>query len=66
MQREISDKVFLGQTVSPFDDIGNSSAIDRIASNYTDAKEKVRKIRELISTGKYDADIAKYIPEFLK
>ena len=61
MQREISDKVFLRQTVSPFDDLGNSSAIDRTASNYTDAKEKVRKIRELISTGKYDADIAKYI-----
>ena len=60
MQREISDKVFLGQTVSPFDDLGNSSAIDRTASNYTYAK-KVRKIRELISTGKYDADIAKYI-----
>ena len=62
MERKISDKIFLGQTVSPFDDIGNSSAIDRTASNYTDAKEKVRKPRELISTGKYDADIAKYIP----
>ena len=66
MQREISDKIFLRQTVSPFDDIGNSSAIDRTASNYTDAKEKVGKIRELISTGKYDADIAKYIPGILE
>ena len=66
MQREIGNKVFLGQTVSPFDDIGNSSAIDRTASNYTDAKEKVGKIRELISTGKYDADIAKYIPGILE
>ena len=62
MQREISDRIFLGQTVSPFDDIENSFAIDRTASNYTDAKEKVRKMRELISTGKCDADIAKYIP----
>ena len=26
-------RVFLGQTISPFDDIGNSSAIDRAASN---------------------------------
>ena len=66
MQREISDRIFLGQTVSPFDDIENSSAIDRTASNYTDAKEKVRKMRELISTGKCDADIAKYILESLK
>ena len=66
MQREISEKIFLGQTVSPFDDIGNSSTIDRTTSNYTDAKEKVRKIIELISTGKYDADIAKYIPGILE
>ena len=57
MQRDISDKVFPGQTVSPLHDIANSSPIDRKASNYTDAKDKVRKVRELISTGKYDADI---------
>ena len=66
MQREISNKIFFGQTVSYFDDIGNSSAIGRTASNYTDAKEKIRKIRELISTGKYDADIANYIPGILE
>ena len=34
-------------------------------SNYNDAKEKLKKIRELISTGKYD-DIAKYIPGLLE
>ena len=66
MQREISNKIFLGTTVSPFNDVGNSSAIDRTASNYTDAKEKVKKIRELISTAKYDADIARYIPGILE
>ena len=60
MQREISDRVFLVQTVSPFQDAGNSSAIDRIVSKYTDAKEKVQKIRELINTGKHDKDMAKY------
>ena len=63
MQREISNKIFLRTTVSPFDDVGNSSAINTTASNYTDPKEKVKKIRELISTGKYDADIARYILE---
>ena len=45
MQREISNKIFLGQTVSPSDDIGNSFAIDRTASNYLRAKKKVRKVR---------------------
>ena len=39
-----------------------SSAIDRTASNYNDAKSKVKKIREPISTENYDADIAIYIP----
>ena len=33
-------------------------------SNYNDAKEKLKKIRELISTGKYD--IAKYISGLLE
>ena len=61
MQRKISDKIFLGATVSPFDDVGNSFAINRTVS-----KEKVKKIRELISTGKYDVDIARYIPGILE
>ena len=56
MQREISHRVSLGQTVSPFGDACSSSA------NHTDAKEKVKKIRELINAGKYDEGIAKCIP----
>ena len=43
MQREIRDKVFLENTVSPYDDAGRLSAIDRTASNYNDAEEKVKK-----------------------
>ena len=54
MQREISNRVFLGQTVSPYEDAGRSSAIDRkdagrssaidrTASSYNDAKEKILK-----------------------
>ena len=66
MQREISNKVFIGNTVSPYEDVDGSSAIDRAASNYNDAKEKVKKIRELINTGRYDEDIAKYIPGLLE
>ena len=41
MQRNISDKVFLGQTVSPFENTGQSDAIDRKASNYNDTKQKI-------------------------
>ena len=66
MQREISNKVFLGNTVSPFEDAGRSSAIDETASNYNNAKDKVQKIRELIKTGRHDKDIAKYIPGLLE
>ena len=66
MQREIGDEIHLGATVSLFDSVGGSPAVDRTASNYNDTKEKVKKIRELIKTGKYDADVAKYIPGVLK
>ena len=62
MQREIGDEIRLGSTVSPFDIIGLSSAINRTGSNYDDAKNKVKKIRELIRIGNYDVDTAKYIP----
>ena len=61
MQREIRDN-----TTSLYDNTGRSSAIDRTASNYNDAKEKVKKIRELVSTGRYDKDISKYIPDLLE
>ena len=66
MQREISNKVFLGNTASPYDDAGRSSAVDRTASNYNDAKKKVQKIKELINTGRYDEGAAEYIPGLLQ
>ena len=43
MQRKISDRVFLGQTDSPYEDAGRSSAIEGTASNYNDVKEKILK-----------------------
>ena len=49
----------------PYDSIGASSTINRTALNYRDAVDKVRKIRKLIETGTYDADVAKYIPDTL-
>ena len=58
MQGEIRNEVHIGLTISPFDSIGKSSAIDRTASGYENLREKVKKIRQLMSTGTYDADIA--------
>lgn len=65
MQRKIG-KINLWKTVSPFDSIGASSAINRTASNFSNATEKVQKIRKLIETREYDTDIAKYIPGTLE
>ena len=65
MQREISDKKTLGDTLNPINDARRSRAMDRTTSNYTDAQEKVKKVRDLINLGKYDPDLAKYIPRLL-
>ena len=62
MKRDIGDKNTLGDMLNPISDIRRSTAIDRTTSNNNDAKEKVQKIRDLIRMGKYDADLAKYIP----
>lgn len=43
MQREISDRIFLGETLNPYEDARKLTSIDRTASNYNDAKEKVQK-----------------------
>ena len=66
MQRRIGTEVEIGKTVSPLDRIGASSAMDKTASNYLNAGEKVQKIRNLIQTGIYDVDIARYIPGTLE
>ena len=44
MQRDISDKNTLGDTLNLINDIRRSTAIDTTTSNYNDAKEKVQKI----------------------
>ena len=62
VELELRTEVELGATVSPFDSIVASSAIDRSASNFLSTGKKVQKVRKLISTGSYDAGIAKYIP----
>lgn len=59
MQRKIGTKPELDKTVPPYETIGASSAIDKTASNYIDASEKVQKVKKLMSTGRYDTNIAK-------
>ena len=66
MQRDISYRNTLGETLNPYDNARRSTAIDRTASSYNDAKEKVQKIRDLTNMGKYNADLAKYIPGLLE
>ena len=43
MQRDISNKNTLGDTLNPIDDIRRLTAIGRTTSNDNDAKEKVQK-----------------------
>ena len=45
MQREIDDNVHFNQTVLQFDCIGKPAAIDRTASEFDSANEKVKKIK---------------------
>ena len=62
MQRQINDNIHLGQTVTPFESLRKSSAIDRTASDFDNANQKVKKIKKLIDKREYDTDIACYIP----
>ena len=62
MQREINSNIHLGQSVTPFESIRRSAAIDRTASDLHNASQKVKKTKSLIDKGEYDADITRYIP----
>ena len=61
MQQEISDSVKIGSSVTPFQSVGKSPAVDKTASDFDNVNLKVKKIRILIERGIYDADIARYI-----
>ena len=63
MHWKIGTEIELSKTVSPFDSIGALPAIDRTASNYLNAIEKVRKIKKFIETGIYDDSIVRYMLE---
>ena len=62
MQNDIADDVHTEQSVTPFQSLGKSAAVDKIASGFDNANLRVKKITRLIEHGIYDAEIARYIP----
>ena len=62
MQREISDDVKIGSSVTPFQSVGKTPPVDKTASDFDNANLKGKKIRRLIERDIYDADIVRYIP----
>ena len=51
MQVQVGNEIHIAVTVSPFNSISKSSAIDRSASDYKNSREKIKKITHLISKG---------------
>ena len=66
MQREIGTQVDLVKNVSAFDSIGCVLEVDKNASDFDKANTKVSKLKSLVRTGEYDADLARYIPGTLE
>ena len=66
MQCEIGTQVDIGKNVSAFESVGHVPSIDKTASDFEKADTKVKKLKRLIDTGEYDANIARYIPGTLE
>ena len=66
MWREIRTQVDIGKNVSAFESVGYVPSIDKKASDFEKADTKVKKLKRLVDTGEYDANIAQYIPGTLK
>ena len=62
MQRKITDDVKIGDSVTPFQSVEKSPAVDKTASDFDNAKLKVKKVRRLTERGIYNADVVRYIP----
>ena len=61
MQREISNKIQLGETLNPLNDVSANSSIDN-TSNLKDVFGKVDKLGDLWDRGQADASLIRYIP----
>ena len=66
MQRKIGTQVNIGKNISAFESIGHVPSIDKPASEFDKADTKVKKLKRLVATGEYDADVARYIPGTLE
>ena len=66
MQREIRTQADIGKNVSATESVGHVPFIDKTASDFEKADTKVKKLKRLIETGEYDANIARYIPGTLE
>ena len=64
MQRPISDKVQLGQTLNPARDYGGVSSIND-EGTLENILGKVDKTTQFIGTGKADEDLQRYYPNIL-
>ena len=66
MQCEIGTQIDIGKTVPVFDSIGHVPSIDKTASDFDSAKQKVSKLKRLVDRGEYDSDVARYVPGTLE
>ena len=65
MLLEISSDVKIRNSVTPFECVGKSPAVDKTGSDFYNANFNVKKIRRRIEQGIYDKDIAHYISGML-
>ena len=61
MQREMSNKIQLGETLNPLNNVSAILSIDN-TSNLKDVSGKVDKLRDLWDKGTTDASLIRYIP----
>ena len=64
MQKPISDKIQLGQTLNPAADYGGSPSIND-EGTLQSLITKVDKVRVFVATGKADGDLSRYYPNIL-
>ena len=64
MQRPISDKIQLGQTLNPARDYGGISSIND-EGTLENTLGKVDKTIRFVGTGKADEDLSRYYPNIL-
>ena len=61
MQRETSNKIKLGETLNPLNDVSGVLSIDNTL-NLKDVYGKVDKLGDLWDRGQADANLIRYIP----